>query len=157
MFINCWAILDSVLGTKRVNCHHGWFLWYNSLSRSVWRRWDTWRPIKRRRSRHCPTLSRQTGPRLPPQTGMRTLMSWLSRCYDAATSRPGEKVILMGEQGYHHPAISVIMQGSSFMPKALFNIVFTLTTGNQKAAISLHAISVFDKVYKWSPEKKMHL
>ena len=34
--------------------------------------------------------------------------------------------------------------------KALFNNVFTLKI---PSCMSLHAISVFDKVYKWSPEK----
>ena len=37
--------------------------------------------------------------------------------------------------------------------KALFNNDFTL---NFLSCMSLHAISVFDKVYKWSPEK-LHL
>ena len=39
--------------------------------------------------------------------------------------------------------------------KALFNNVFTSWN---MSCMSLHAISVFDKVYKWSPEeKKLHL
>ena len=38
--------------------------------------------------------------------------------------------------------------------KASFNNVFTLTN---LSCMSLHAISVFDKVYKWSPEKTLHL
>ena len=38
--------------------------------------------------------------------------------------------------------------------KALFNSVFTL---KNLSCMSSYAISVFDKVYKESPEKKLHL
>ena len=45
---------------------------------------------------------------------------------------------------------------TGFELKALFNNVFTL---ENLSCMSLHAISVFDKVYKWSPEntpQKLH-
>ena len=47
--------------------------------------------------------------------------------------------------------VSVLVQGLVLMLKALVNNVFTL---NCLSCMSLHAISVFDKVLKLSPEKK---
>ena len=43
-----------------------------------------------------------------------------------------------------------IQKGLRLNLKALFNNFFTL---KNLRYMSLHAISVFDKVYKWSPEK----